>query len=92
MEKGAEAEKDSVAEAKADQEANSTKSAPKYNQSLFKALHESFFKRIWIAGFLKLFAGMSFLTSAVSQMLIPAGRHAEVDDSPGQSCLVAMAH
>lgn len=37
----------------------STKSKPKYDSSLAKALHKTFFWRWWISGALKLFAGMS---------------------------------
>lgn len=30
---------------------------PKYDESLFKAIHRTFFTRIWIAGILKLLSG-----------------------------------
>jgi hypothetical protein len=41
---------------------NQPKKQPVYNESLFGALHQTFLQPLWIAGFLKLFAGTHFIS------------------------------
>ena len=42
---------------------------PKYDESLFKAIHRTFFTRIWTAGFLKLISGEALLRCLCSHIL-----------------------
>ena len=62
----------------------STESKRKYDSSLAKALHKTFFWHWWISGALKLFAGMSLWFGKPVNLLTCLCRHSQDDHSSTQ--------